>query len=815
MLQDLRYALRALIRSPGLSAAAIITFALGVGANATTFGLVDRLFFQSPAHVRDPSRVVRVYVRRTSTLVGTYTSGVGSYVRYADLRDAVRGFASLAAYHDTRTSLGRGAEAEPIRAGVVTASFFPLLGVQPEFGRFFTPSEDDVGAAARVAVLGHEFWLRRFGGDSTVLGRALRLGKNDYVVIGVAPRGFTGVDLAPMDLWLPMSAADPDLGNWDLLKCTHCFWLDVVGRLQADEPEARVETEATVVFRRPHPDRPGDDSAATVLLGPIQAARGPDPSRDSKLALWLTAVSGIVLLIACANVANLLLARALQRRREVAVRLALGAGRGRLVRQLLTESGLIAALGAAAALLVIGWSGPVLRAYLLPQHAAGSSLDLRTLAFTATIAVLTGLLAGLAPALQAAVPDLTGALKSGEGEARRRRSLTRAGLVVSQIALTLVLLAGAGLFIASLRNVQSLRLGFDPDRVLKVSLNFAGLGLQRADIDALYEQVHERLTHLPGVGSASLSVGDPLGWSFAIGLWVPGRDSLPRTSEGGPYFTAATPDYFGTLGTAVRRGRGFTAADVAGAPPVAVVGETMARLIWPGENPLGKCLIIGSRDKATCTQVVGVVEDARRNQLIEDATMQYFVPLAQAEKLTSSPVTAMLVRTEGPADAMIAPVRRAIQEASRDLPYADVSSLATRLEPQLRPWRLGAALFSLFGALGLLLAAVGLYGVLAYLVSQRTHEVGIRMALGAESRDVLQLIIGHGLRVAVLGVAIGAVTALATGRVLASLLYGVSPHEPLVLVAAGVTLLVVAALSSWLPARRATKVDPMVALRYE
>lgn len=825
--QDLRYALRTLLRTPTLTVAAIVCLGLGIGANATTFGVVDRLFFQMPDHIQEPDRVVRVYVRRTSPSFGPYTAGVGSYVRYLDLRDGVRGLEAIAAYHGVTTSLGRGVEAERISGVIVTASFFPLLGVQPALGRFFVADEDRVGAGQRLAVLGFEFWQRRFGGNAAVLGSVLQLGKNPYTVIGVAPRGFTGIGLEPADVWLPMSAADPDLGNWDLVRCTQCFWLDVVARLRPGVATAQVESEATVVFRRPNADRPRDDSSAVVLLGPVQAARGPTASASNKLALWLAVVSGIVLLIASANVANLLLARALQRRREIGVRLALGAGRGRLVRQLLTESLVLAGLGSAAALLLLLWAGPVLRAYLLPDNAVGSTLESRTLAFTATVTLFTGLLAGLAPALHASVPDLTAALKAGEREAALGRSVTRHGLLVAQVALTLVLLTGAGLFIASLHSVRSLRLGLDPDRVLTTSVNLDQLGYERPAIDALYEQMRQRVLGLPGVTAASLAIGDPFGWSFAGNLRIPGRDSLPRTSMGGPYISAVTPEYFATLGTVVRRGRAFSTADVSGPQPVAVVNETMARLVWPREDPLGKCMLIGehrARGAGTaarqpapppCTTVVGVVEDSRRNAVLEDATMQYFIPLAQAERILWRSVTALLVRTAGPADDMVEPVRQTLQETSAELPYVNVRSVAARLEPELRPWRLGSLLFSMFGVLALALAAAGLYGVLAYTVTRRTHELGVRIALGAEASHVVRLVVGQGVRVAGLGVAIGAVVALLAGRAVASLLYGVSPHDPAVLGGAGFVLLAVAAVASYLPARRASRVDPMVALRTE
>ena len=386
---------------------------------------------------------------------------------------------------------------------------------------------------------------------------------------------------------------------------------------------------------------------------------------------------------------------------------------------------------------------------------------------------------------------------------------------MGQVALTLVLLTGAGLFVSSLRHVQGLRLGFDADRLIVASVDLQRLGYKRAAANALYEDMRERVKRLPGVSGASLAVGHPFGWAFAVTLFVPGLDSLPRAPSGGPYFEAVTPDYFRTMGAAVRRGRALVPTDVAGAQRVAVVNETMARRFWPGQNPLGKCLKIIS-PRAPCTAVVGVVEDARLNQVTDEGgAIQYFIPLAQADSITSSPITALLVRTNGPADALVGAVRRTIQETAADLPYPSIDPMPRLFASQLRPWRLGSILLSLFGALGLALTAIGLYGVLNYVVSQRTQEMGVRIALGAGRREILALVIGQALRVTGWGLVLGTVAALAVGRAIASLLYGVKPHDPLVLSLVILILGAVAAVASYLPARRASRVDPVIALRHE
>ena len=812
MLQDLRYALRTLARSPALSLAAVLTLGLGIGANATIFGVVDRLFFRPPAHVLEPDRVARIYVTTTMPPFGTNTMPIGTYPRYEDLRDRARSFTGVAAYGAGRFSLGLGPQAERVTGRLVTASFFSVLGVRPELGRFFGADEDSVGHAGHLAVLSREFWKRRFGADRAVLGKTLQLGRSVYTVIGVAPQGFAGIDLEVPDVWVPITAAGPEVMGPDALGPRY-FWLSgVIVRLRDGVTPAQAAAEATALYRGRFVQT--GDSTGTVSLSSVHEALGPVASRDAKLSVWLGAMSAIVLLIACANVANLLLARAVERRREIAVRVALGATRGRLARQLLAESAVLGVLGGVAALFITLWLGPVLSSSLLSDSMSSAVIDTRVLLFAMVAVLVTALLAGSAPAYQAGAFDLSPALKTGEREGTFQRSRLRTGLLVGQVALALVLLTGAGLFVSSLRHVQGLRLGFDADRLIVASVDLQRLGYKRAAVNALYEQMRDRIKQLPGVSGASLAAGNPFGWAFAVTLFVPGLDSLPRAPSGGPYVQAVTPDYFRTMGAAVRRGRGLLPGDIAGAQRVAVVNETMARLYWPGQDPIGKCLRI-INPRSPCTGVVGVVEDARLNQVTAEGVVQYFIPLAQADSVINSSVTALLVRTVGPADRLLGPVRRTIQETAADLPYPSIDPMPRLFASQLRPWRLGSALLSLFGALGLLLAAIGLYGVLSYVVSQRTQEMGIRISLGAGRRDILELMMGQALRVTAWGVVLGVAGALAAGRAIASLLYGVKPHDPLVLSVVIVILGAVAAVASYLPARRATRVDPMVALRHE
>jgi len=687
---------------------------------------------------------------------------------------------------------------------LASASYFPLLGVRPALGRFYLADEDRPGGPA-VVVLSYGFWRTAFQGDSGILGRQLQLGRSSYTVVGVAPERFTGVNLENVDAWVPLTASTPELmGPGSLNRGS--YFLEIIGRLGPGGKEA-AEREATLAFRAEEVYA-GVDSTAVALLGPVQHARGPEMSQNATVSLWLSAVSVIVLLVACANVANLLLARALQRQREIAVRLALGASRLRLARQLVTESVLLALAGGVAALLVTLWAGPVIRAFLLPDMPAlASAVDARVLLFTGSVALLTGFLAGCVPALQVGRADLTPALKAGAREGRYRRSRLRSGLLVGQVALTVTLIVGAGLFVRSLRNVAGQDFGFDPAHTLLATMDLRAAGYRPGQINQLNLQMLSRLEALPGVGAAAATIGHPFGWATASSVSVPGRDSIPQLKGGGPYYQRVTPGYFAAMGTPVR-GRAFTPAD-RGAP-VAIVSETMARLLWAGETAIGQCFFVGS-DKR-CAEIVGVVPDARRFSAVEDVAMHFYVPFTPD---SSAFITALVVRARGRPEDLVAPVRAAMQETAANLPYAAVTPLADLVAPSIRPWRLGTTMFGVFAGLALVLAAVGLYGVLSYTVAQRSHEIGIRMAMGARRGNVLALMVGQGVRIAALGAGIGALAALAGGRVLSSLLYGVSPRDPVVLLGAAVIPLVVAAVASYVPARRAAKVDPVVALRYE
>ncbi len=806
------YSVRGLLRSPGFTAAVVATLALGIGVNATMFGIVDRLLLSSPGQVKDGEQVRRLYARMRLPWNGeSVHQRALSYLDFTDWREA-RSFASVAAYWTNEATLGRGVEAVRVRASLVTASFFATLGVEPALGRFFDATEDRPGAGG-VAVLSYGLWQARFGGDPAVLGRRVDIGRGSYTVIGVAPRGFSGVDLDQVDVWAPLHAYTTELESerWRLTR--NYYWIKVIVRLAAGVGVEAAETEATYLHRNGRGEMIAEgryDEDVTVVVAPLVEARGPNASDESIVSVLLAGVSLIVLLIACANVANLLLARGLRRRKEIAVRLALGISRRRLAGQLLTESVVLAALGGAAALLAAAWGADLIRHVLLPDVMwTDSPVSLRVLAFTAVLALATGLVSGIVPTLQASRPDLSNDLKDSARAGTVRRSRTRVALLVVQGALSVVLLVGAGLFVRSLQRVEGLDLGLDARAVVYAQLEFEPRERTTEEVNRIYQRSLERLRALPAVEHASFSGGLPF-WGGSIeDVYVSGLDSVPAPPPA-PHMDTVTPDYFATLGIALLRGRDFAATDAAGAAPVAILNESMARGIW-GDDPLGKCFHIASRD-APCTRVVGVVADSHRMRVTETRKWVFYLPAAQYPEESPS---AILLRVRGDAERLASVVQRELLAGDSDIKYAVVRPLQERIDPQLRSYRLGAAVFSVFGLLALIVAALGLYSLLAFNVAQRTHEIGVRTALGATRSRILTQILKESVALAAVGIAIGLAVALAAAGALAPLLYDVSPRDPAVLATVTLTLLLVAALAGILPAARAARIDPNLALRAE
>jgi predicted permease len=813
--QDLTFALRQLRAAPWVTGAAALTLALGIGANATMFGVVDRLLLRPPALVVDPGRVTRLYIeRRREGLRGRVMPMVSAPAYFA-VRDSTRAFAAVAAFFPTEHVVGEGDGARPRRVLEASGNYFSLLGARPALGRLFGPDDDRAPAGSLVAVLGDRYWREQYGADPAAVGKTIVVEGTRYVVVGVAPRGFNGIELERVDVYVPLSAIAFHARSHDWATNDRMAWMRMVARLRPGADAAAAEREATTALRRTAPDTSAFDHGARVLASSVVEARAPMPSdrrTGASIAAWLGGVAAVVLLVACANVANLLLARAVRRRREIAVRTALGAGRGRLARQLLTESALVAASGGALGLLVARWGGAAVREVLLPDvDWSGAVVSGRVLLFALGATALTALLTGLAPVLHVAAQGVAVGLRTGAREGGGRRARLRTSLLLAQAALSAVLLVGAGLFVRSLRRIGALDFGYEPTRLLFVELSFPN-GV-RDDVQlAAYDRALERARHVPGVARAALTMSSPFYSLIGGDLAIPGFDSLATLGPDFPLYNAVSPDYFATMGIRVARGRPLLPTDVDGAPRVVLVNEAMARRIWKGVDPIGRCVRVGG-DTMPCAEVVGVVHTVINNDLRERPQLQYYFPLAQ--KMSDNTLRALVVRAAGRPELLVPTLRRELAAAAPGARYVDVVPLEERIAPQVRPWRLGATMFSAFGALALLIAAVGLYSVMAYVVAQRLHEMGLRMALGARGRDVLGLVLRQGLGVAAAGIALGSGVALAAGHWVAPLLFDVSPRDPVVFLGVAATLGAVAAAATLVPARRATRVDPTEALRAE
>ncbi len=701
----------------------------------------------------------------------------------------------------------------------VSASFFPFFDARPALGRFFTAAEDSTPRGADVAVLDYGFWQAEFAGRD-VVGETLQIGNQPCRIIGVAPKGFTGIsEDTPPVAYIPITSfAGSTLGDDrnEYFTTYHWGWMEMMVRRKPDVDLATASADLTRAYLKSwnaekalDPDlTPPDIARPRAIPGALKTAAGPDPGLEAKTLLWVTGVAGIVLLIACANVANLFLARALKRRREVALRLALGVSRRRLLSQSLTESMVLALLGCGVGVLVAQWGGVALQRLFVGESPGFSVAgDGRTLLVALGAAVMAGLLTGLAPVVLGGRADLATTLKAGAREGTYHRSPSRAALLVIQGTLSVVLLVGAGLFVRSLNHVRDMRLGFDVEPILMGMRNLRGTAMSDSEQVRLGRRLLEAAQALPEVETATWVSSVPFWMTSSTSLHVAGIDSVGRL--GRFTYQSGTTDYFKAMGTRVLRGRGFSAEDRAGAPRVAVVSEAMGRVLWPGKDPLGECFRVGA-DTMPCTTVVGVAEDAVQNSLVEADQYRYYLPLEQRRPEGGF---ALMMRMRGrPADAAQG-VRRALQQVMPGTTYVTVRPMSELIADQRRSWRLGATMFVGFGALALVVAAVGLYSVIGYNVAQRSHELGVRMALGARAGNVVRLVVGQGVRFGVLGVVTGSILALVAARWLEPLLFRQSATDPLVFGVVAAVLLFVAVAASSFPAWRAAQADPNVALR--
>ncbi|HEV8197873.1 MAG TPA: ADOP family duplicated permease [Gemmatimonadales bacterium] len=813
--QDVGSAWRSLTRAPAVTAVVAGTLAVGIGANAAAFTLLDALYLKPPGGVSDPGSLRRYWFKNFKSGTGVpFTAENVNYPVYRLVAEA-GGQASNTALFSTDWSLrqGKGFTGPKLRAVYASANYFPVLGVHPELGRFYTPAEDQLGAGAQVAVVSHAFWKRRLDGARPAPGQVIEIGPRSYQVIGVMDPAFTGLDLQAADVWIPLATYPMPswmTGSW--WEHTDLYDFRMVQRQAPGVAEATLEGRITTLVRNynreAYPRHP--DTLMTVRTGGIIEARGPgEPGQDLLITTRLAGVAAIVLLIALANVINLMLSRAVERGREIALRLALGLSRGRLI-WILTLETLLVALMAGAASMAVGWvGGGLLRKLILPDiEWVGSALGWRVALFTIGVAIACGAIAGILPAIQASRPVLNDALKAGRQAGGRHRSRLRDSLVVLQAALSMTLLVGAALFVKSLKNVEALDIGFDAPRLVFGELEFEqGTRPDAATADPVLRGVAARLRGRPGIAAVARASVTPMR-AFRVENFFAGSDSTASLRPT-PFVVDVSPEYFAAAGLRILKGRAFPGADGDSGPADVVVNEAMARQVWPGKDPVGQCMYFKQRN-TPCRTVVGVVETSRVFGLIEhEPGPQYYLPLGASERAGWN----LVVRTTpGGTQAASAELRNELRAAFPKA-LATVTPMTTYLEPEYRPWRLGATLFTLFGLLALLVALVGIYSTVSYGVSQRTHEFGVRMALGAVVGDVVRQVVGEGVRVVAVGVLVGVALALAQGRLVAALLYGIKPGNTGVLLIVSATLLAVAAVAAMLPAWRAARVDPATVLR--
>jgi len=811
-LQDLRYATRALRRTPGFTLAAVLTLALGIGATTTIFSAANALLLRPPAGVHDAGHLVTVHAMSQD---GSSFHSF-SYPDYRDLAAARSGLSDLAAFTGKPASLSTGGEPRVQLALLVSANYFRLLGTRPALGRLFV-AEDDAGPGGpHVAVISHSEWQRDFGGDSGVVGRRVLLNGEPFTIVGVSAPGFRG-HVAALDasIWVPLTLNAVLSTNQRLLEQRGSSWLELVGRLEPGTRRGSAEAALSAVTTRLGREAgDGYDRKVDVRTYSPLPAQMVLPASGFLALLLVLAL--LVLLIASANVANVLLARAAARTKEIAVRLAVGAGRARLVRQLVTESVLLFAVGGAGGTLLAGWATRAVSGVHPPVGmpiALDFSLDLRVLLVALAVTLLTGVAFGLVPALQASRPNLVATLKDEPQNLRVGRFRVRGAFVAAQVAGTTLLLVTTGLFVRALGRAGRIDLGFDPVPVHALSFEMEVRAATPAAVRAFAAQLEQRVAQLPGVTAVGTTDMLPLHFSNQrTVVAVPGREERQGVGWFNPDFTSVSPGYFRALGLTLLRGRMFSAADRDSAPQVAIVNETMARTIWGTEDPLGKPLAFG-RTTAGGEQltVIGVARDANYRSIGEAPLPMLYVPFAQQTRQSLALVARLAPGAADPTRGL----REAVHALDPTLPIVEQAPLAQLIGLALLPNRIAVAVAGLFGAAGLLLAAVGLYGVLSYMVSRRRREIGIRMALGAASRDVRNLILTDGLRLVAIGLALGFAGAAAVSRLLRSFLFGVHPLDPptygaIILLLGGVAL-----AACLVPVRRAVRTEPLEVLRHD
>ena len=813
MLKEIIYAGRTLLQRPGFSLVAVLTLALGIGANTAIFSLVNTVLLRS-LPVERPDEIFALNMRRKDDSMSAL-----SYPNYIDFRDRNEALSGLLVYRFVPMALSRSGGNERLWGYEVSGNYFDVLGVKAILGRTFLPEEDKTRLSHPVVVLSYDGWQHRFAGDPAIVGKDILLNNHQFRVIGITPEAFKGTEqVYEAELWVPammLEWVEPGSDSLDQRDNNNFFG---VGRLKSGMNASQAEASLNVLAEQLAKEYPDSNEGQSVRLGPtgfiIPELRGAVVSFT-----WvLMAAVALVLLVTCTNLAGLLLARATDRRREIAIRLAMGASRIRLIRQLLTESLLLSIVGGAAGILLAIWIVRALLAFKPPIDfplTVNLALDWRVLLFSLGVSVVAGAVFGLAPALQSTRPNLLQALKDTSAQGGGGRTRLRSVLVVAQIAISLVVLIAAGLVVRTLQHLQTMNPGFDPQNALSMSFDLSLQGYDEARGQQFYRQIAERVRALPGVKSAAVSSYIPLSLNYnSRGIYVEGEPiqrgaNTPNAMNGG-----AGPRYFETMSTPILHGREFTDQDVEKSEQVAIVNETFVRRLMPAvKSPaeaVGKRVSFGDAS-GPFMRIVGVARDGKYFNIAEDSRTFIWTPLAQDYNSSG----AIMVRTTGSPETMFAAVRGEVQALDPNLPLFDVTTLKEHMRLALFPARVAAMVLGVFGLVALLLSAIGIYGITSYAVSQRTHEIGIRMALGAQLGDVLRLVLNHGLKLTLIGAALGLVGAYLATRAITAVLYGVSATDPLTFVSVSILLIAVALLASYVPARRATKVDPLIALRNE
>ena len=818
ILHDLRGGYRLMLKSPGFSLVAILSLALGIGANTAIFSVVSAVLFR-PLPVKDPHQLVSLYSGFGSNRT---TYGPFSYVDYVDFAEKTDVFSGLVAHFQDSMMLGESDQGLQVQSAIVTGNYFSVLGVEAVRGRTFTAEEGRVQGANPVAVVSYSLWQKRFNGDPNLPGTTVKLKGHPFTVIGVVPERFTGTDLgrAP-DIWVPMSMyAQVGLSD-TMMNERQNHWLSVIGRLKPGVTVEQAQARVNVLGKQLTQEYPtewtkGKEERTVTVLSQSTAWYPPEvQSAIVGVSGLLMGIVGLVLVIACTNLANLMLARASSRRKEMSIRMALGAKRGRVIQQLLTESVLLSLVGGVVGVLIVSLSENLLVAFK-PAVASQITLDIgfdaRVFIFTLLISVLTGVLCGLAPALQATKVDLVRDLKNESAFLGRgyRRYSVRNLLIVAQVSVSLVLLVGAGLFVRSLRNAQSINPGFEMDHLLTMKLDTTVVGLEADKAMAFYQNVMDQTRNVSGVRSVTMASSGPL--EVVSGLrpvYVEGY-SASAGEDMNYSFNIVAPHYFQTMGIPLVQGREFTEADTSKAPNVVIINETMARTFWPNESPIGK-RISDNGQPGPYRVVVGVARESKYLTLGEAPRPYYYIPLQQ----DFFPSARLHVRTVGDPQSMVNTVRTIVRGVDATVPISNVQTGGEHLGLALLVPRIGAMLLGPAGVVALVLGIIGLYGVMSYSVARRTKEIGIRMALGAQEVDVLRMVMKEGMGLVGIGLLLGLTVALVITRVLTSFLYGISATDPLTFVAVSLILIAVALVSIFIPARKALKVQPNIALRYD